>query len=247
MLIDKRFTTKADKPDWRDRYYNFARTELRPYVDLRPWAGKVEDQLDLGSCTGQAVVAAYELLVNMNAPEKSTDLSRLFVYYNSRLLEGDVLSDKGAYIRDAIKAVRSYGICSENIWPYNVSQFTTKPTNECYTDARHRVIKNYYRVTILDDILDALNANHPVVSSMLVYSDFNKISNVKAKLSMPQTGEQYIGGHAITLVGYDLPNKLLLAKNSFGSDWGDNGYFWIPFDYAETQFMDNWIFDIFLR
>jgi len=247
MLIDPKFTVKADKSDWRDNYYNFARTELRPYVDLRPWAGNVEDQLDLGSCTGQAVVSAFELMVNMNYPDKVQDLSRLFVYYNARLLENNTGVDNGAFVRDAVKAVRNYGICSEAVWPYNINQFNAKPSDKCYSDARHRVITRYYRLVSIKDMLDALNANHPIVSSLYVYSDFNDLGPVKAELRMPKQDEEYLGGHALTIVGYDLHKRMFLAKNSFGPNWGDNGYCWIPFDYADQQFMDSWIFDITVR
>ena len=82
------FGVKADKIDWRDRPYNFARdANPRDVVDLRPWASPVEDQLHLGSCVGQAVVGAYELMINKQFPSQFIDLSRLFVYYNARALD----------------------------------------------------------------------------------------------------------------------------------------------------------------
>jgi len=240
------FKVKADPQDWRDHSYNFARIESpRDRVDLRKWASPVEDQLHLGSCVGQAVVGAYELLLNKVDNKKFIDLSRLFVYYNARLLDNAVDEDVGAYVRDGIKAVNKYGVCSELAWPYLIERFAQPPNIESYEDAQRRLIKKYYRIENIKDIVDALNADNPVVTSMNVYDSFDDLDYSKNYiLPMPKATENLIGGHAVTFVGYDLPKKLFLARNSFGTDWADGGYFWVPFDYAEQDFMDSWTFDI---
>lgn len=245
-MYAKNFRVRADPRDWRDRYYNFARaTSPREYVDLRPWASPVEDQLHLGSCVGQAVVGAYELLLNKLDKTKFTDLSRLFVYYNARLLDNVVNEDVGAYTRDGIKAVNKYGVCSEQVWPYLVYKFSHAPSIDSYDDAKTRTIKQYYRIENIEDIVDALNADFPVVTSMNVYDSFDDLEYSKDYiLPMPAYDENLIGGHAVTFVGYDLTKKLFLARNSFGEDWCMGGYFWVPFNYAEKDFMDSWTFDI---
>jgi C1A family cysteine protease len=244
--MQDRFKVRADPLDLRDRYYNFARIESpRERVDLRPWASPVEDQHHLGSCVGQAVVGAYELLLNKSDTTKFTDLSRLFVYYNARLLDNSTNEDVGAYVRDGIKAVEKYGVCSEQVWPYLINKFSEAPSIDSYEDARRRTIKKYYRLENTKDIIDALNADCPVVTSMNVYDSFDKLEESKDYiLPMPSISENLIGGHAVTFVGYDLPKKLFLTRNSFGEDWCMNGYFWVPFDYAEKDFMDSWVFDI---
>jgi len=247
MLLTKvnpKYPVRADPSDWRDNVYNFARSPLRDNVDMRNWASPVERQLHLGSCTGQATVGAYELLLNKDAPDKFTDLSRLFVYYNARLLENNVDSDIGAYVRDAIKGLKQYGVCSESYWPYNIENFARTPSVSSYEDAKKRNIKKYYRILNLDDILDALNADHPVVFSMLVYDSFESLSDQTTIVPMPAESESPIGGHAMCFVGYDLKKELVLARNSFGPDWCMNGYCWIPFEYVKSETMDSWIFDI---
>jgi len=240
------FRVRADPQDWRDRYYNFARaTSPREYVDLRPWASPVEDQLHLGSCVGQAVVGAYELLLNKLDKTKFTDLSRLFVYYNARLLDNITDEDVGAYVRDGVKAVNKFGVCSEQMWQYLVEKFANAPSIQSYEDAKIRMINKYYRVQSIQDMVDALNTNSPIVASMNVYDSFYDLENPGTYvLPMPKNNENLIGGHAIAFVGYDLNKKLFLGRNSFGTDWCMEGYFWIPFDYVEKDFMDNWVFDI---
>lgn len=246
MYFPADFRVKADLVDWRDHHYNFARIESpRDKVDLRPWASPIEDQLHLGSCVGQAVVGAYELLLNKADRTKFTDLSRLFVYYNARLLDNAVEEDVGAYVRDGIKAVNKYGVCSEATWPYLIERFANAPSIQSYEDAQQRLIKRYYRIQNIKDIVDALNTDNPVVTSMNVYDSFYELDDgAKKILPMPKASENLIGGHAVSFVGYDLPKQLFLARNSFGTNWGDHGYFWVPFDYAEKDFMDNWTFDI---
>lgn len=238
------YPVREDPDDWRDFLYRPVGTPLRDSVDLRVWASPVENQAHLGSCTGNAVVGAYELLLNLHDPLRFTDLSRLFIYYNARLLEGGTDSDVGAYVRDAVKSVHKYGVCSEKIWPYLIDHFAITPSVSSYQDAQTRNIKNYFRLLNLNDILDALNNNRPVVFSMNVYGAFKVMGDGDHTLAMPEKDESPIGGHAMCFVGYDLPNRKLLARNSFGKNWGMGGYCWIPFDYVPLGIMDNWTFDI---
>jgi hypothetical protein len=86
LILRAKYNVRQDPSDWRDLPYTFVRQPLRDVVDLRVWASPIENQGHLGSCTGQAVVGAYELLINKEVPEKFTDLSRLFVYYNARAI-----------------------------------------------------------------------------------------------------------------------------------------------------------------
>lgn len=239
------FRVKADKYDGRDYIAKFSEAPSRNFVDLRQWASPVEDQLHLGSCVGQAIVGAFELMVNKSTPERFVDLSRLFVYYNARLLDNWVNEDVGAYVRDGIKAVNKYGVCSETVWPYIVEKFADAPSIESYMDAKNRLIKKYYRISKLDDTVKAIDLEYPVVISMHVFNSFYDLELPgRAVLSMPLQWEELIGGHAVTLVGYDLNKKQFIVRNSFGPDWGDHGYFIMPFDYYTKYTMDNWIFDI---
>lgn len=245
LVLKSKYNVRQDPDDWRDLSYSFARQPLRESVDLRQWASPVESQGHLGSCTGNAVVGAYELLLNKEYPDRFVDLSRLFVYYNARLIENVVNEDVGAYVRDAVKAVQKYGVCNEKIWPYQIADYAITPSIASYDDARHRNIKNYYRIHTLEDTLDAINKEWPVVFSMRVYSNFDDLYNHGVDTAkMPDKGEEPIGAHAMCFVGYNLPKQVVIARNSFGRYWGHNGYCYLPFDYVRQEVMDSWIFDI---
>ena len=244
LVLKSKYNVRQDPNDWRDLPYSFARQPLRESVDLRQWASPVESQGHLGSCTGNAVVGAYELLLNKEMPKNFTDLSRLFVYYNARLMENVVNEDVGAYVRDAVKAVQKYGVCRESIWPYHIADYAITPSIASYDDAKNRNIKNYYRIATLEDMLDALNKEWPIVFSMRVYASFDELYFRGDSTRMPEKGESPIGAHAMCFVGYDLNKKVMIARNSFGPDWGIDGYCYVPFDYVRQEVMDSWIFDI---
>ena len=212
---------------------------------MSEWDSVIEDQGDLGSCQGNAITNAYELQVRFLYPDKFTELSRLFVYYNSRLLDNAIMEDAGAYIRDGMKAVQKYGICSELLWPYDITKFRVRPTDECYKDGLSRTITQYQSLRTIDEVLSALNDNKPVVIGITVYDSFDRVSKYNPVISLPKPNELNTGGgHAMTIIGYDIPKQRLLVKNSFGKDWGDNGYAWLPFDYAEQEGFEKWVFDI---
>lgn len=238
------FTLKPSSPDKRDYRYNPKSAELRPSVDLREWDSVVEDQLDLGSCVGNAITNCYELETNHLYPDTFKQLSRLFVYYNGRLLEGSTSYDQGVEIRSAIKGTAHFGICTEELWPYDIGMFDVKPTPECYRDGSHRVIPKYERLYSLSDMLDAINNNYPVAAGFTFYQNFLYLDKDDYVVKNPSYNEKTIGSHAMAIVGYDLEMKHVIAKNSFGTEWGLNGYCHIPFDYVQTQCFEQWIFDI---
>ena len=111
-----------DLPDLRDYKYLKTGLVIPTQKDLRDKMSPVEDQSTIGSCTGNAIVGLMEFLENLKGGV-FTDLSRLFVYYNERLMEGTTRRDAGAVIRDGIKTVSNFGVCSEVLWPYDITKF----------------------------------------------------------------------------------------------------------------------------
>lgn len=232
-----------DKVDRRDFLYSRGTSRLARIVDLRPHCSPIENQGMLGSCTGQTIAGAIELLNKRN--KKPTDVSRLFIYYYERLLLGTVNYDSGAYLRDGIKSVFRWGAPLESFWPYIINKFTHMPTKEAHEDGLKRKVTRYERVLDLNGCLDALNNGFPVSIGFQVYSSFE--SNVVYRTGMMpypnKRRERRLGGHAVLLVGYDNTRKLFIVRNSWGSGWGDKGYFYMPYAVIEDSTMssDFWI------
>lgn len=238
------FPSMIDKTDYT---YKQSRESVRETVDLREWDGPIENQGIIGSCTGHAITNAFEIQMKRLYPEKYHELSTLFVYYHSRLFENNLTYDTGAYIKDGLKAVKRYGICKQDLWPYDTDKFDVQPYPDCYVDASKRVITLYEKLYSLTDILEILNSDKPVVTGMRIYDSFYSINEDNDVLAIPGYDETSIGGHTMVLVGYDITKGQFIAKNSFGIDWGNNGYCWIPFDYIRMEAFENWSFDIAVR
>ncbi len=233
-----RYGWVPDIPDNRDimfrKVYRIPPT-LPPSVDLRPQCSPVEDQGQLGSCTANALAGALEFLM-IKDQKPYLDMSRLFIYYNERVIERTVSQDSGAMIRDGIKTLAKQGSCSEKSWPYNVDQFATKPGQSCYAEALQYRITSYQRIDTVDEMRSCLADGFPFVFGFTVYQSFEsqEIANTGI-VNMPGSDEQTIGGHAVVGVGYDDSQKRFVVRNSWGSNWGMKGYFTIPYDYLANR------------
>ena len=222
-------------PDSRDLMYAapFAITQTLPSsVDLRKHCPSVYDQGHLGSCTANALAAAFEFDLKK---EKKPDFmpSRLFIYYNERVLNNTVNSDSGAYIRDGIKTMNNDGVCPEKEWPYNIPKFTQKPSANCYKDALKNQIKSYQRLTnTLTQLQGCIAEGFPFVFGFTVYESFMTEQVAQTgKMPMPKPSEKVMGGHAVLGVGYDNKKQVFIIRNSWGPSWGDKGYFYMPYAY----------------
>jgi len=216
---------------------------LPPKVDLRPHCPPVYDQGELGSCTGNAIAGAFEYdMLKQGQPPMTP--SRLFIYYNERLMEGDVGQDNGAQIRDGITSIASNGVCNENLWPYNPSQFAVKPSAAAYSDAaKHKALKFYTLNIDLTDVKQALAQGYPIVAGIMVFESFESDYVAQTgNVPMPNSSEQPLGGHAVMIVGYDDSAQHLIMRNSWGAEWGMAGYFMLPYGYLNNGLMtDLWV------
>lgn len=241
------FHWQRDKPDSRDHIWQLKPTANPASVDLRTFATPVEDQGQLGSCTGNAIAEAIELVDKKKG--KNLEISRLFIYYQERLLEGTINYDNGAYIRDGIKACYTWGAPVESLWPYDITKFKTKPSQAAYTDALKRKVTGYQRCTNFTAVKNALASGYPVIVGFDVYSSFYNIGS-NGLMSYPNTRlEALQGGHAVCIVGYNdnyggvTGNGRFICKNSWGSSWGNGGYFYMPYQVIQNTNMssDFWV------
>lgn len=215
-------------------------------VDLREFCPPVEDQGNLGSCTANAGVGMLEYF-ERRAFGKHLDASRLFLYKVTRQLLG-LAGDDGAYLRDTMKAMVLFGIPPEKYWPYEVARFNDEPTAFCYSYAQSYQAIDYYRLdpsntpaaTVLANIKTNLAAYLPAMFGFSVYSSMPPSGDGKGEIPYPTQGDTLEGGHAVLAVGYDDQKKIgakkgaLLIRNSWGVEWGNKGYGWLPYAYVEN-------------
>ena len=232
-----------DIPDRRDFAYAAPIAVLRvlpPKKDLAGQCPPVYDQGQLGSCTANAIGAAHQFEQMRQDTKEAFAPSRLFIYYNERLMEGRVNEDAGATIRDGIKSVVKQGVCPETLpagrpgqWPYVAGRFATKPPKQCYAEAMRHQVVSYRRLTQnLNQMKGCLASGYPFVFGFSVYESFESGAVAKTgKVPMPGSGETMIGGHAVMAVGYNDANQCFVVRNSWGAKWGRKGYCLMPYAY----------------
>jgi len=240
------FGKKENRNDKSSRNYSIKINKLHPSnlnikqtnipkkipikVDLRNKLPPIYDQGQLGSCTANALCAAYEYLT-----PKFTG-SRLFLYYNERLREGTVNQDNGALISDGVKSLEINGICQESLWPYIISKFSICPPKNCYDTALSHKVTSIHNVNQnLITMKAELTNGYPFIVGIAVYSSFQSTNaTTTGIISIPNKNkEQFLGGHAILICGYTPTHWIF--RNSWGSYWGDKGYGYLPLNYLTNS------------
>ncbi len=238
---------KPDTPDSRDQYLisKQAAKKMPKSVDLSSKCPPAYQQGRIGSCTAQAIGGAYQYGLGK---QKLRDCmpSRLFIYYNAREMENSVAIDSGAMIRDGIKSLNKLGVCPEKDWPYDDTPAdpvtglwlpnakpAMKPTTTCYKNALKRRATSYSRVIQeINQLKGCLAEGFPFVFGFAVYESFeNDITAKTGIVNMPLKSEAMLGGHAVMAVGYDDNTSRFKVRNSWGANWGQKGYFTIPYSY----------------
>ena len=226
----RRFGGLPDRPDPRDVAYTPTAAARPAVVDLRAQCPPVYDQGRLGSCTANAIAGALQF---DRMKQRLADFvpSRLFIYYNERVLGNTVDTDSGASIRDGIKTVAAQGDCPETAWPYDPTRFAEKPPQSCYDQAVAYKAVSYRRVSHgLDDIKSCLAEGYPFVFGIAIYWNYPQYSTTGA-IPMPGDAAPAHQGHTMLAVGYDDSTRLFTIRNSHGTDWGHQGYGTIPYEF----------------
>lgn len=217
--------------------FNFFKTfdiaKIPSRVDLRNMCSKIENQGGIGSCTGHATCSALEYL-EFKETGKCEDMSRLMAYYSGRVLDGNPQWDAGATIRNVVKGLAKWGVCHENLWPYDEEKVLERPPDACWYDAEKHQLLGYYALKSYSDMLSCLAAGFPFVFGFTVYPSLMMEEPSKTGIvRMPDKDETPMGGHAVVAVGYDLDKDYYIVRNSWGEDWGDKGYMYMPRKYVE--------------
>lgn len=226
-------------------------------VDLRQWCSRIEDQRELGSCTAFAGMGMIEYF-QRRAFGRHVDGSHRFLYKVTRKL-GGFKGDSGAFLRTTIGAMALFGVPPREHWRYDIEKFDQEPPAFCYAFAQSFQALTYYRLdppgsdpaTVLSTIKGHLASKLP---SMFGFTCFESLDAAfeHGDIPFPTTREQVVGGHAVMAVGYDDKRKIknptgkaettgaFLIRNSWGREWGEEGYGWLPYEYVTQGLADDW-------
>lgn len=244
---------KPDHHDYRDLMFTPDTTNvdyLPRRVDLRDdsFMPEIWNQGELGSCVWHGVPAAFLFCANRSGANDPM-LSRLYGYYYTRSVEGTINEDSGCEIRDAIK-VATQGLPPETDWPYDITKFEVQPPDIATKDASENIAITYESVPLTQGhVMAALADNSIVVDGMPVYESMESQDVARTGfVPLPSVGESLLGGHCTAKVGYDLdldpwdgayPPGVWITRNSWGTGWGMDGYFYTPLLQVKTN-SDAW-------
>jgi hypothetical protein len=181
----------------------------------------VKNQGSCGSCVAFAAVGALEgqLKTQTNNPSWNIDLSEQHLFSC-----GGGSCSKGWYLSSALNYLKQYGTPDEACSPYLGASGSC--SNSCPNwQSRAYKISSWNWVTATPEAIEAALQNGPLLTRFDVYTDFFSYSGGVYHY----TSGSRAGGHAVTIVGYDSIERYWIVKNSWGSSWGESGYFRIGF------------------
>ncbi|QOW09800.1 hypothetical protein Q73A0000_05165 [Kaistella flava (ex Peng et al. 2021)] len=215
-----------------DEFYTYPDENIPTSLDLSMYLSAVKNQGDLKSCTAFPISTVYEFFAQRN--RKNVNISELFIYYNSRELNGNINNDSGATLVNAIHAVKEKGACYTKMYPYDTESFSQLPTDDAYSEAKHQVVSKASRINITEtDFKHAIANGHPVIIGLKIFESFYP-QDASGIIPFPLINEaeyEQHGNHALLVVGYNDEEKLFKIRNSWGEEFGDRGYGYAPYDY----------------
>ncbi|WP_158808707.1 C1 family peptidase [Beijerinckia sp. L45] len=217
-------------------------------VDLRPLMTPVEDQGQTSSCVANAVAGAYEYWIK-KASKQDQNISRLFVYYNARWRDGSQDKDEGSVIQLAMEGLQKFGACAEKAWPFDPRLILKKPGAEAYKEGAPFRVHDMAQVPLkLDAWKQALAEGKPIVFGIALFDSFDECTKKGGVVPMPAPdalAREKHSGHSMCAVGYSDSEKVFIVRNSWGTDFGDKGYCYMPYDYLlnpKFNDADCWVF-----
>ncbi|MCR5395169.1 MAG: C1 family peptidase [Bacteroidales bacterium] len=210
-------------------------------VDLRNHFTAIKNQGELGACSAFALVSIFEQIMKKANPS-NPDLSERYAYYNALRKAGaseDEIEDVGSSFYDVVSALTEDGLCSESLCPYK--ETIEKPSEEAYGEGKSRLVKEAVNVEINHESLtSALAEGYPVAISLKIYESFNPGKNgFVFRPSEDEINSEEGGNHAMVLCGYNDDSKVYIVRNSWGVNFGDKGYCYIPFSYVDDPQLNN--------
>ena len=217
--------------------------DLPARVDWREYCGPIEDQEDLATSTAHACVALIQQF-ERRSTGRLLRLSRLFVHRAGRRFP-KCTGDDDLSIRAVLKGIVQFGVPPERYWPYDAAKLGCEPDPFTYSFQRGYRTLRYVRL----DGQDASGEHLLLRLKVFLAAGFSfafgfplcSSVNHDGDIPSPTSIDTVLGGHSVTAVGYDDKRRIrsdkgaLLVRNSWGHQWGDGGFGWLPYAYVEQR------------
>lgn len=205
-------------------------------ADLKKYFSPIKNQGKQGACSSFSLTSVFEYFLN-NETHKEDDMSEAYVYYNAREIQGDTNIDEGANLYNVIRGMADKGVCLEELCPYDSNVFDKRPSNEAYEDGKEHTVTTAKNVPIsVETVKSAINDGYPVVGCFRVFKSLQE--NTSGYIPMPSDYERTHEEekfHAMVICGYNDKHGHFIVRNSWGTDFGDNGYCYLPYSYLRDS------------
>ncbi len=206
----------------------FGGGELPSSVDLSDKMPPVGNQGTQQSCVAWAI--AYAL----KSYQEKLELGQQYLFSPSYIYN-QINNGMNAptYVTDALNVLSDQGVCQLNEMPYNENDWTSKPSAAAKEDAKKYRIDFWRQVNIQDtkEVKAQLAAGYPVIIGADVSKEFINDGYAQKADFVWKSGGTSAGGHCMLLVGYDNKKSAFKVMNSWGKEWGDNGFAWIDYKF----------------
>jgi hypothetical protein len=209
----------------------------------------VRDQGQIGACTGFCGAEAYEILWNYKYGSFPPILSPAFLYYEERvkLRKENIVADDGANMINIDQVLTRFGITTEDLYAYPANDYSkdyaTPPSAVAISTALGYRIGSYTLIKTGDTaaVKNCIRNHIPVMMGFNVYDNvntyayFENLSTTRYTYNPINTsgtiakGLMLLGAHATPIVGYNDNRKAFLVQNSWGTSWGLNGFYYMPY------------------
>lgn len=217
-----------EEPDERDYQYVSGESKLPNKVDLRPYFLTPRNQKYTQACTGFAIAGVLEYYLNKEF-SMNREVSPLHLWYFGKKLHGWEKDNKGVWLRNSFKALFNEGFVYEFNFPFKPDYLREPTRGNTYivVELSKMLLREMeYQSISTYQVKDALSKGRPIIFGIKLNSSFYGNKTGKIKNITPSNNS-----HAMCLVGYDNSTNCYIARNSWDTSWGDDGYCYIPYDY----------------
>lgn len=205
-------------------------------ADLKKYFPPIKNQGEQGACSSFSLTSVFEYFIN-NETHQNDDMSEAYVYYNAREIQGDTSIDEGANLYNVIRGMAAKGVCLEELCPYDSSVFDKRPSDEAYEDGKEHTVTTAKDIPVsVESVKSAINDGYPVVGCFRIFESLQ--DNTSGYIPMPTDNERNSEEekfHAMVICGYNDKHGHFIVRNSWGTDFGDKGYCYLPYSYLRDS------------